>query len=57
MWTEATQEIKDFFYNNDVKKYETQYDKESKTKKWIITTSKGNEEFVQDFNFSFFDKE
>jgi len=56
MWTEATQEIKNFFENNETKKYETQYNKEDGTKKWIITTSRGKVEFVQDFDFSFFDK-
>lgn len=56
MWTEATQEISDYFNENEVKKYETQYNKEEGTKKWIITTSKGNKEFIQEFDFTFFDK-
>lgn len=57
MWTEATQEIKDFFDNNDdVKKYETQYNRESGMKKWIIQTGKGKFEFEQEFDFTFFDK-
>jgi len=56
MWTEATQEIKDFFNSNDVKQYETHYDKESGMKRWVIVTSGGKFEFEQEFDFSFFDK-